>query len=355
MSVFIIAEAGVNHNGDKKMAFQLIDAAAESAANAVKFQTFKAEELVSLEAPKAAYQNKNTDRRESQLEMLKNLELSWDIHYDLMDHCAKRGIAFLSTPFDSSSLTFLTHRLNLNTLKISSGDLTNGPLLLSAGNSGCDIILSTGMSTLGEIKEALSVLAFGFAGIVGPPSRRAFKDAYASKKGQAKLKKKVSLLHCTTEYPAPFEDTNLLAMQTMRETFGLKIGLSDHTSGIAISIAAAALGAEIIEKHFTIDQTLSGPDHRASLEPHELKHMVKSIRSVEKALGNGKKYPQPSELKNRDLVRKGLVALKSVKTGEVFAKENLGVKRPFGGISPMDYWDRLGKKSKRELKEGEQL
>jgi N-acetylneuraminate synthase len=355
VSVYIIAEAGVNHNGNKELAFKLIDAAAESAANAVKFQTFKAEELVLEKAPKALYQRENTDINESHYDMLKSLELSWDTHIDLMDHCARRNITFLSTPFDNSSLTFLARTLKLKILKISSGDLTNGPLLLSAGKSDCDIILSTGISTLDEIEEALSVLAFGLVGKLDPLSRRAFKDAYASKKGQEELRKRVSLLHCTTDYPAPFEETNLLAMQTMREAFGLKIGLSDHTPGIAVPIAAAALGAEIIEKHFTIDRTLSGPDHKASIEPSELNHMVRSIRNIEKAIGNGIKSPQPSELRNRDVVRKSLVALGAVKNGELFTKENLGVKRPGGGISPMDYWDWLDKKAKSDFDEGEQL
>ena len=356
MSVFIIAEAGVNHNGDKDMALRLIDAAADAGADAVKFQTFKAEELASAAAPKADYQNQPTDSGETQLEMLKSLELPWGMHRDLMDHCAKRGITFLSTPFDTASLAFLTGTLKLDTLKIPSGEITNGPLLLAAGKSGCDIILSTGMSALDEVEEALGVLAFGMTND-GQPSqdafKDAFKDAFASDAGQSALKKKMTLLHCTTEYPAPFADANLNAMHTMSKAFGIKIGFSDHTPGIAVSLAAVALGAEVIEKHFTMDRTLPGPDHKASLEPDALKAMVEGIRSVEVALGDGTKSPQPSELGNRNIVRKSLVALKPIKAGEAFTPENLGTKRPGTGASPMDYWGKLGQAAERDVNEGE--
>jgi len=354
VKVFVIAEAGVNHNGDTEMAFALVDAVADAGADAVKFQTFKAEELASVGAPKAAYQNDTTDAAESQFDMLKNLELTWDMHCGLMDHCDKRDITFLSTPFDITSLTFLAGTLKLKTLKIPSGEITNGPLLLAAGESGCGVILSTGMSTLDEVEEALGVLAFGMTGD-GPPSLDAFQDTFASDAGQAVLKNKVTLLHCTTEYPTPFADANLNAMHTMRDAFGLRVGLSDHTPGISVPIAATALGAEVIEKHFTMDRMLPGPDHKASLEPDELKAMVEGIRNVEKALGDGIKTPQPSEQRNRKVVRKSLITLKPIKAGEAFTEQNLGAKRPGGGLSPMEYWDRLSRKAERGYSEGEQL
>jgi N-acetylneuraminate synthase len=365
MGVFVIAEAGVNHNGDKDMAFQMVDVAADAGADAVKFQTFKADEVASAAAPKADYQNRTTDAAESQLDMLKRLELPRETHLALKQHCGQKGIRFLSTPFDLGSLDFLISEMNLETLKIPSGEITNGPLLLAAGKSGCDIILSTGMSTLGEVSDALGVLAFAMSG-TGGPSLDAFRDAFESDTGKAALEDKVALLHCTTAYPAPAGDANLKAMETMRNEFGLRVGLSDHTEGIAVSIAAVALGAEIIEKHFTLDRSLPGPDHKASLEPGELKEMVAGIRAAEKklgdgiraveeAMGDGVKKPQPSEEKNIPVARKSLVALKAIKEGEPFTEENLGAKRPGGGLSPMEYWRQLGQKAECDLAEGEQL
>ena len=353
MSVFVIAEAGVNHNGERDMALALVDAASDAGADAVKFQTFKADALVSAGAEKSKYQKQATDPGESQLEMLERLELSHDLHHQLFNHCEEKGIRFLSTPFDAGSLRFLVDDLKLDTLKISSGEITNGPLLLQAGESGCNIILSTGMSTMDEIAEALGVLAFGLTGS-GEPSLGAFQESLASDQGKRALTEKVTLLHCTTEYPAPFFDANLKAMDTMRDAFGLRVGLSDHTPGIAVPIAAAAMGACVIEKHFTMDRTLPGPDHKASLEPGELKEMIAGIRAVEQALGDGVKQPQPSEVKNLDRARKSLVTLKPVKAGEAFTEDNLGVKRPGGGASPMEYWDKLGRKAERDFAEGEQ-
>lgn len=354
MSVFVIAEAGVNHNGDHDMALALVDAASDAGADAVKFQTFKADALVSAGAEKAEYQKQATDPGESQLEMLQRLELSHDLHHQLFNHCGEKGIRFLSTPFDAGSLRFLVDDLKLDTLKIPSGEITNGPLLLQAGESGCNIILSTGMSTMDEVEEALGVLAFGLTGS-GQPSSDAFQESLISDQGKKALTEKVTLLHCTTEYPAPFSDANLKAMDTMRDAFGLRVGLSDHTPGIAVSIAAAARGACVIEKHFTMDRTLPGPDHRASLEPGELKEMIAGIRAVEVALGDGVKKPQPSEVKNLDRARKSLVTLKPVKAGEAFTEDNLGVKRPGGGASPMEYWEKLGQLAARDFAEGEQL
>ncbi|NQU61758.1 MAG: N-acetylneuraminate synthase [Rhodospirillales bacterium] len=355
MSVFVIAEAGVNHNGEAGKAFALIDAAVAAGADAVKFQTFRAKEVISANAPKAPYQTKTTDPAETQLEMVKKLELSEALHNELAKHCAKKEIRFLSTPFDGPSLRFLVNDMKLNTLKIPSGEITNGPLLLQAGESGCDIILSTGMSDMIEVEVALGVLAFGLAKTGSEPSAQAFKESFASAAGQAALKEKVTVLHCTTEYPAPFEDTNLKAMATLKDAFGLRVGLSDHTPGIAVAIAAAALGAGVIEKHFTLGRSLPGPDHQASLEPGELAEMVTGIRAVEQALGDGNKKLQPSEIKNKDIARKSLVALKPIKAGEAFTIENLGIKRPGTGVSPMEYWERIGKKADHDVTEDEQL
>ncbi len=352
--IFIIAEAGVNHNGEPEMALALVDAAAKARADAVKFQTFKAESLATGSAPKAQYQETAAGGGESQLGMLRRLELGEDLHLELMARCIERKIQFLSSPFDAGSLDFLVNGLGLKTIKIPSGEITNGPLLLQAALSGRDIIMSTGMSTLKEVEEALSVIAFGYARS-GQPSRGAFKAAFDSIEGQGALKEKVTLLHCTTEYPAPFEDANLKAMDALSETFGLAVGLSDHTQGISVAIAAAARGAAMIEKHLTLDKTLPGPDHQASLEPGEMKEMVGAIRNVEAALGDGAKEPKPSEMKNIPITRKSLTALRAIKAGEPFSEENLGAKRPGGGISPMEYWDWMGKPASRDYAINEPL
>lgn len=343
MSVFIIAEAGVNHNGSLEMASKLVDVAVAAGADAVKFQTFKAENLVSRTAPKAEYQRKTTDPGETQFEMIKKLELDEDSHSVLLNYCKKSNIQFLSTPFDHESIDLLAQTFDLPALKIPSGEITNGPLLLHAAHSGKPIILSTGMSTIDEVEQALGVLAYGFVSKGQTPSLEEFRAAFLSEEGRAALKAKVSLLHCTSEYPASFEDVNLKAMITMAEAFGLPVGLSDHTTGIAVSIAAVALGAAIIEKHFTLDRNLPGPDHRISLEPDELRTFVRSIREVEVALGDGVKQPAKSELKNLAVVRKSLVARKDIRANEVFTPSNLCVKRPGGGITPMRYWDFLGR------------
>jgi len=350
--VYIIAEAGVNHNGDRKLAFQLVDAAIQAGADAVKFQTFKAEELVTIGASKAEYQKKTTQANVSQYTMLKKLELSYEMHHQLVAYCKNYNIEFLSTAFDHSSLSFLVNELGLTKLKISSGDVTNGPLLLAHAVTDCNLILSTGMTTLAEIEDALGVLAWGLLNGKNnqtQPSAKAFQSAYQSEAGQEILKKKVTLLHCTTEYPAPLNEINLNAMATMRSTFGLPIGYSDHSDGITVPTAAAALGAQIIEKHFTLDRTLPGPDHQASLEPNELTAMIKAIRSVEVAMGNGLKEPTPSELKNRDIARKSLVSNGKIEVGEKFTEENIACKRPGTGISPMQYWEFLGRKATKHL------
>ncbi len=336
---FIIAEAGVNHNGSLESAKRLVEIAVEAGADAVKFQTFKAENLVSTKAPKALYQMRTTDASESQYTMLKKLELSKSAHAALIDYCTAKGIQFLSTPFDLESLDLLVRSLNLPRIKISSGEITNAPLLLRASQSGKPLILSTGMSTLAEIETALGILAFGYTKDRNNPSRQGFQNAYHTEEGQRALKEKVMLLHCTTEYPAAFEDSHLLAMDTMRSTFGLPVGFSDHTPGTAIAIAAVARGAVVIEKHFTLDKNMPGPDHKASLAPKELQSMVTSIRQVELALGTSHKTPSPSEFKNRDVIRKSLVAAFDIQEGETLAEANLTVKRPGTGVSPVDYWD----------------
>jgi N-acetylneuraminate synthase len=348
-STFIIAEAGVNHNGDCHLAKKLIDIAADAGADAVKFQTFQAEQLVSPHAPKADYQNQTTEPTESQLDMIRQLQLS-SIDYEiLINHAKMRGITFLSTPFDIPSLYLLTEKFGLSTIKIASGEITNAPLLLAIARSAQYFILSTGMSTLAEVEYALGVLAYGL--ISSPdqiPQPGDFQRAFASEDGQKYLREKVTLLHCTTEYPAPFDQVNLKAMNTLANAFNLPVGYSDHTPGIHISLAAVALGAQVIEKHFTSDRSLPGPDHQASLEPSELKQLVKAIREIELALGDGIKRPTASEWKNRDVARKSLVAIKAIRAGEVFTEENLTCKRPGTGISPALYWQTLGQIAKKD-------
>lgn len=350
---YIIAEAGVNHNGSLEMAKQLIDVAADAGADAVKFQTFKSEHVISKFAPKAEYQTRTTGKQESQLDMVKKLELDAVAHMKLLEHCKERGIHFLSTPFDISSVDLLVQTLHVDRIKLPSGEITNGPLLLKTAMSGKPIILSTGMASLGEIEEALGVLAYGYLGTSDTPSRAAFRECYFSEEGQQVIREKVTLLHCTTEYPAPYEEVNLQAMETMRQTFGVQVGLSDHTEGIAVPIAAAARGAFIIEKHFTLDRNLPGPDHKASLEPQELKWMVQSIRQVEMAIGSPIKMPSKSEYKNRAIARKSLIAAKGIYRNEFYTPENLTTKRPGTGVSPMLYWDYVGNRADRDYQEDE--
>jgi N-acetylneuraminate synthase len=351
--VFIIAEAGVNHNGSLEMALALVDAAAAAGADAVKFQTFKSEAVISRYALKADYQIQTTGGSESQLEMVKKLELDLTAHLQILKRCKERAIQFLSTPFDLESVDLLVEHLHVSTLKIPSGEITNAPLLLKIARTGKPAILSTGMSVLAEIEQALGVLAFGYICPDRQPSLEGFTEIYLSEAGQRILKEKVSLLHCTTEYPAPFADVNLHAMVTMRSAFGLPVGYSDHTEGVAVTVAAVALGATIIEKHFTLDRSLPGPDHKASLEPAELGQMVNAIRQIEMALGTGAKIPALSELKNKPIARKSLVASAPIRCGENFSEENLTTKRPGTGISPLRYWEYLGKPAQRDYAEDE--
>lgn len=351
-SPLIIAEAGVNHNGDLDRALAMVDAAAQAGADVVKFQTFRPAELVTAAAPKAEYQ-KASDGEGGQLEMLQRLELSEDAHFRLLSRCRERNIAFMSTPFDLPSLDFLV-RLGVDTLKVPSGEITNAPLLLAAARTGKPIILSTGMSDLDDVGQALGVLAFGYGAAANTaPGEAAFRLALA-RHGHL-LEDRVTLLHCTTEYPAPVSEANLRAMATMAQAFGLKVGFSDHTRGIAVAIAAAALGAEVIEKHFTLDRTLPGPDHKASLEPDELAMLVAGVRDAFAALGDGVKVASPSEGKNRTVVRKSVVALAAIPAGTPFTTENIGVKRPGGGLSPMAFWSLLGGAAGRDYLPGDQI
>lgn len=353
MSVYVIAEAGVNHNGSREMALQLVDEAAKAGVDAVKFQTFSASKLVARHAPKAEYQLKTTDGDESQFEMIRKLELSLEDHVTLIAHAKARGVAFLSTPFDDDSLHLLTGRFGISTIKVSSGDLTNAPFLLEIARTAQRVIISTGMSTLGEIESALGVLAFGFTTAKDArPSRLAFEAAWASPEGHAAVRERAVVLHCTTEYPAPVAEVNLRAMDTLGQAFAVPVGYSDHTQGIHIPVAAVARGATLIEKHFTLDRSLPGPDHKASLEPGELAAMMAAIRDVERALGDGVKRPTPSEIKNRVVARKSLVAAHDLAAGAPLA---IACKRPGSGRSPFDYWDLSGKPAGRPYQADEVL
>ncbi len=346
--VFVIAEAGVNHNGSPDLALALVEAAARAGADAVKFQTFRAEAVISRSAPKAQYQMRTTGATESQLEMVRKLELSRDAHRMLADRCKTLGIEFMSTPFDMDSARFLADDLGVRILKIPSGEVTNGPLLLGIARLGKPSILSTGMSTLEEVALALGVLAYGYLGESAPPGEAAFHNALTSERGRAILADKVTLLHCTTEYPAPYDQVNLRAMDTIAAAFGLPVGLSDHTVGTAIAIAAAARGAVAIEKHVTLDRSLPGPDHLASIEPDELAAMVAAIRQVEQALGSPLKQPVQAELANRIIARRSLVAAVPVRMGDAWTESSLACKRPGSGLSPMRYWELLGKPAERD-------
>ena len=327
--VLIIAEAGVNHNGNIETAKKLIDAASDAKVDYVKFQTFKANKLVTKSAQKASYQNKNIGNNEGQLQMLKKLELSEEDHIELIDYCNTKNIKFLSTAFDADSIQLLK-KLGITIGKIPSGEITNLPYLRHMSTTFPEIILSTGMTDMEEIEAAVDALI---------------------KAGTSK--KNITILHCNTEYPTPMIDVNLLAMLDIKKHFATQVGYSDHTLGIEVPVAAVALGATIIEKHFTLDRNLEGPDHAASLEPDELKKMVESIRNIEQALGDGVKKPSSSETKNKTAARKSIVAAKNINAGELFSEENLTVKRPGNGISPMQWDAVIGTKAKQDFKEDE--
>lgn len=326
MKTLIIAEAGVNHNGDMALARQLIAAAAAAGADLVKFQTFQARKIVAASAPKADYQKQTTGADESQLEMIRKLELSRADHEMLIAECKKHGVGFFSTAFDQDSLELLRELGCLEMVKIPSGELTNLPLLRQVSQLGKPILLSTGMANLADIEAAIEAI-----------------EANGTPRSQ------ITLLHCTTEYPTPMEEVNLRAMLSIKQAFGVEVGYSDHTPGIEVPIAAVAMGARIIEKHFTLDCNLPGPDHRASLEPQQLAAMVRGIRNIEQALGDGIKRPSSSELKNKPIARKSIVALRDIRAGELFSPENLTTKRPGTGISPMQWDAVIGKTAPRDF------
>lgn len=325
----IIAEAGVNYNGDLELAKEMIYVAKKCGADIIKFQTAKAEALISRYAPKADYQKETTGVAGSQLDMCRKILLPYEDFVELTEICKQVGIRFLSTPFEMESIDFL-HKLGMKTWKIPSGEITNLPYLEKIGGYGQRIILSTGMSTLSEVEKAIKVLL-----------------------SKGTRKENITLLHCTTEYPAPYSEVNLKAMLTLRDYFGMKVGYSDHTPGVIVPIAATSLGASVIEKHFTLDKNMEGPDHKASLNPKELKEMVISIRRVETALGNGEKIPQPSEVKNIAVARKSIIAKHEIKKGELLTEENLTTKRPGNGISPMKWYEVLGTNAIRDFHQDE--
>lgn len=324
MSVYIIAEAGVNHNGSFELACKMVDAAKDAGVDCIKFQTFKSKNLVSQHAQKADYQKKTTGS-DSQLSMLQKLELSYDEFVALKDYCNQVGICFLSTPFDFESIDFL-NSIDLPFWKVPSGEVNNYPYLVALAKTGKPVVMSTGMCEMNEISEAIDVL-------------------------RANGTKDITLLHCNTEYPTPFSDVNLLAMETLRTSFGLPVGYSDHTKGIEVPIAAVAMGATVIEKHFTLDRNMEGPDHKASLEPQELKELVRSVRNIEMALGSADKKPSDSERKNIAIARKSIVAKCSIKAGEVLTPENITVKRPGSGISPMRWNEVIGTVATKDYEE----
>ena len=329
MSVFIIAEAGVNHNGSIQLAYKLIDVASASGADAVKFQTFKADNLLSKNAQKANYQKETTDVSESQFDMIKKFELDEKAHKELIAYCQEKGIMFLSTPFDHDSIDMLKN-LGLEIFKIPSGEITNLPYLRHIGSLNKQVVLSTGMSNLEEVRAALNILI----------------NAGSSKEN-------ITVLHANTMYPTPMEDVNLNAMLTIHKEFDVDVGYSDHTLGIEVDIAAVAMGATCIEKHFTLSKTMDGPDHKASLEPEELKAMVSAIRNIEKALGGGEKKPSPSESVNIKAVRKSIVANENIKKGDLLTNENIAAKRPGDGISPMQWDEVIGMAASKDYNENE--
>lgn len=336
MRTFIIAEAGVNHNGSVELAMRLVDAAAAAGADAVKFQSFRADDLATRTAAKAAYQTQTSEPSETQHAMLRALELTPEAHETLLAHARRRSIEFLSTPFDEFSLNLLTRTLGMRTIKLSSGDLTNAPLLLDTARAAERVLLSTGMGTLAEVESALGVLAFGFAcPDTDEPGPEAFRQAFASPAGQAALRDRATLLHCTSEYPAPIDEVNLRAIDTLGAAFGLPVGYSDHTLGIHVCLAAVARGASVIEKHFTLDRSQPGVDQHVSAEPAELERLVREIREIERALGDGIKRPAPSEWKNRRAARRSLVTTRAIRAGE---RLDVSVKRPGTGLSPFEYW-----------------
>lgn len=353
-NVLIIAEAGVNHNGDLEIAKELVAAAAEAGADIVKFQTFKAKNLVTETAEKAQYQKDNCGAEETQFQMLKKLEMSDEMHHEIIACCKAHNIEFLSTAFDLESLDFLSAHIGLKRLKIPSGDITNGPLIHAHARTNADIILSTGMSNLGEVEAALAVIAHGYC--APDETINSLNDCYqvlATPEAQQILKEKVVLLHCTSSYPTPVESVNLKAMDTLHDAFGLSVGYSDHTAGIVAPIAAVAKGAVVIEKHFTLSHDMEGPDHKASLEPADLKSMVDAIRETSIMMGNGIKAPDGIELSSKAVARKSLIATQDIAAGDVLGAHNMTTMRPGTGICAMQWWDVQQKPAKRDYRKGD--
>lgn len=349
--VFIIAEAGVNHNGSVDTAKELIRAAAMCGVDAVKFQTFQATSLIARSAPKAAYQVASGPENEGQLEMVRALELPWTAWKELIACCEAEGVRFLSTPFDAVSLRLLVDDLQMPVVKIGSGEISNAPFLLDVARTQLPVILSTGMSTLGDVEEALGVFAWAWTGEPGAAGRDSFMRARYTDEGQRSLLTRMTLLQCVTEYPTPFDAVNLRGMDTLRQAFGLPVGFSDHTLGWAVPLAAVARGATVIEKHFTLSQSMEGPDHRASLEPDQMRAMVEAIRQVEACLGSPVKGPSRVEWGNRGVARRGLVAARDLPVGHVIAPADITSKRPANGLAPMDYWDVVGRRLRSALSE----
>ncbi|MFC5588750.1 N-acetylneuraminate synthase [Sporosarcina soli] len=344
---YIIAEAGVNHNGSLEMAKQLVDIAKQAGADAVKFQTFKTENLVTQAASQAEYQVNNLGEETTQFGMLKKLELSYEEFVNVKKYCDSLRIEFLSTPFDFESVDFLLNDIGMNKFKIPSGELTNSPFIHYIATKRKPMIISTGMATMEDIHDALAFIAFGLAFPEHSVELDNVQAFYHTEEAKLLLNEYVTVLHCTTEYPAPFETINLNAMNTMKKELQLSTGFSDHSEGIAVPIAAAALGATIIEKHFTLNRNLPGPDHRASLEPKELEEMVIGIRIVEQSLGTGNKTPTQIELENRKAARKSIVANIEIAAGEILTENHLTIKRPGNGMPPTAYWSLIGKRTKK--------
>lgn len=351
-AVYIVAEAGVNHNGDRDMAFRLVDAAAEAGADCVKFQTFDAARLASKSAPKAAYQQRTTDAAENQLAMLKNLELPRAWHGELKARAASNGMAFMSTAFDVDSLDFLIE-LGVPQIKVPSGELTNAPLVWRYARARLPLIVSTGMATLSEVEQALAVITHAYNCDSEPASVEEIWRAWSRADWRAQLDERVTLLHCTSQYPAPLAEINLSAMDTLAAAFGLDVGYSDHSDGLLMPVAAVARGATLIEKHFTLDRTLAGPDHAASIEPCDLIRMVADIRAVEEALGDGAKVPQPSEWNTRIAARQQLIASRDIAPGAVIARDDLGTARCGHGLPPIALWSLVGTVSARGYAAGD--
>ncbi len=351
---YIIAEAGVNHNGDLALARELVDRAAAAGADAVKFQTFNSRKLVSRTAPKAAYQKQTTAEAESQLDMLCKLELPRQWHFELRDRAKSRGIEFLSTAFDIESLDFLDS-LGMPFYKVPSGEITNGPLLWRFARQRKSLVVSTGMATLGEVEHALAVIAHAFNEDNEPHNIDEVWQGWSRPTWRRSLQGRVTLLHCTSQYPTPMCEVNLTAMDTLRHSFGLPVGYSDHTEGILMPVVAVARGAVLIEKHFTLDRTMRGPDHRASLEPDQLSFMIRDIRSTELALGDGIKSPQESEWDTRKAARQQVVVTHDIRLGDTFAREHLSTARCGSGSSPMALWGFVGKVAARDYQSGEAI